>query len=268
MKGKLVTAALTTAAAIAVSAGPILAVSVEVSENGSDSDNSTNVTVNQTVDIFQSNNADVSNDISAGVSTGGNSANDNTGGDVEIETGDAAVGAKVSNDVNRNHISLGCCKGVDAKVKITNNGSDTENRINLNLNDELSIVDQKFLNIDNYFDVWSKTGDNEGSSNTGGDVVIKTGDANAMVAVDNKGNENVIIIGGLMPKDDDDDDKEPIPGVNPVPNLPTPGSVRGVAKLPMTGFDYPFVLIGGLSTTLVGLGVALRLSSKKEVEVV
>lgn len=260
MKGKLVRIALTTVAALAVSAGPVLAVSVEVSGNGTDSSNTIDVTVTRTVVIQSTNTAKVSNDVSVGANTGDNQANENTGGDVSISTGDASAGAKVSNALNSNKLSLACCPGGDKSVKVSNNGADTNNKVTLNVNNTTGITTENNLDINNDFDVWANTGGNEANENTGGNVVIKTGDANALVTVDNKGNENVIVIGGLMPSPN----PTPGPNPNPVPGLPTPGSVLGVSKLPNTGFDYPFALIIGASLGLIGLGVALRLSARKE----
>lgn len=246
------------ASAFIINATPALGVTVQVSDNGSESDNTANLSINRTVDIFQTNNANVNNDVSANADTGNNQANDNTGGDVSIDTGNANTEVGLNNAVNKNHLSLNCCDNLNAQVKIDGNGSDSNNDVNLSLNNNLNIVDEKFLNIDNDFYVDSNTGDNEANDNTDGDVRIRTGNANALVMVDNKGNENVIIIGGLRPEkeapkdDDDDEDKEEENG------LPKAPAVLGAAQLPSTGYNYPFGLIIGGSLGLVATGLYLR----------
>ena len=68
---------------------PALAVDIEVSGNGSDSNNTVNFASNNTTNVTQNNTADISNDIDVDADTGKNDANDNTGGDVTIDTGDA-----------------------------------------------------------------------------------------------------------------------------------------------------------------------------------
>lgn len=253
MLAKKIPTALVSLSVLLLNAAPVGAMSIEVSGNGADSDTSANVSVSQTVNILQTNTADIDNDVSASANTGYNDANDNTGGDVSIETGDATTKVEASNKLNSNTVSLGCCPDFSANVKVSGNGSDSRNTVNLSLDNTLSIEDRKFLEIDNNFSVWSNTGKNNASGNTGGDVRIKTGDANALVVIDNKGNENVIIIGAL--NDNPKPTPTPTPGVNPLPTVP---SVLGVSQLPTTGFDLPIKLILLASAGMVSLGIALN----------
>lgn len=254
-------AALVALSALLVSAAPALATTIEVSGNGADSSTTANVSVTQTVNILQNNNADINNDVAAKANSGKNDASDNTGGDVSIETGDALVKVSADNKANSNTQKLGCCGDLSAAVKVSGNGSDSNNEVSLSLSNEYSVEESNNLDIDNDIFVFSNTGDNKAEGNTGGDVRIRTGDANALVAIDNKGNENVIIIGALNEKPTPG--PSPVPGVTPLPQMP---AVLGVTKLPTTGFDLPIKLILLGSASLIGLGVALnkKASSLKE----
>ncbi len=253
MIAKKVPAALVSLSVLLLNAAPVGAMSIEVSGNGADSSTTTNVSVSQTVNILQSNNADIDNNVSAEANSGGNSANDNTGGAVSIETGDATTKVSASSKANSNSQQLGCCNDLSAAVKVSGNGADSRNEVSLSLLNEFSVQESNNLDIDNDIFVFANTGDNEANGNTGGDARIKTGDANALVVIDNEGNENVIVIGGLNSKPDPT--PAPAPGVTPLPSMP---AVLGVSKLPMTGFDLPIKVILLASAGLVSLGVALN----------
>jgi len=70
---------------------------VEISGNGADSDNTaTVVQVNET-GVFQENNAEIQNNVSVSANSGGNDANNNTGGDVSIDTGNATSNTTINN---------------------------------------------------------------------------------------------------------------------------------------------------------------------------
>lgn len=253
MLAKKIPTALVSLSVLLLNAAPVGAMSIEVSGNGADSDTSANVSVSQTVNILQTNTADIDNDVRAEANSGDNSASDNTGGDVSIETGDATTKVSASNKVNSNNLELGCCNALGAAVKISGNGADSRNDVNLSLSSDYSVEDRNNMDIDNDIFVFSNTGGNRADDNTGGNVRIKTGDANALVVIDNKGNENVIIIGAL--NDNPKPTPTPTPGVNPLPTMP---SVLGVSQLPTTGFDLPIKLILLASAGMVSLGIALN----------
>ena len=84
--------------------------SIVISGNGADSTNKVKVKSTQKVTVRQSNKAKVSNFVFAGASTGNNDANNNTGGNVTITTGDASASASVKNTFNSN-IAIVCCDG-------------------------------------------------------------------------------------------------------------------------------------------------------------
>ena len=253
MLARRIPTALVTLSVLLLNAAPVGALTIEVSGNGADSSTSTDVSVSQTVAITQTSNAVIDNSVSAEANSGGNSANDNTGGDVSIDTGDAVAQVSTSNKVNSSSLELGCCNAQTADVKVSGNGADSRNNVNLVFSNEYSLSENNNMDIDNDIFVFVNTGDNEADGNTGGDVRIKTGDANALVVIDNKGNENVIVIGAL--NSTPEPNPTPAPGVSPLPSMP---AVLGVTNLPLTGFDLPIKLILLASAGMVSLGVLLN----------
>lgn len=253
-KVKILTALLAVSVATLLAAGPALALTVEVSGNGADSDNTANVSVNQSTSINQTNNANISNNVDANANTGGNSANNNTGGDTSINTGDASTKVALNNTANSSKASIGCCDLLSAAISISGNGAGSDNNVSFNLNNSRNVSTENNLNIDNDVDADANTGDNEANGNTGGNTSIKTGDANVNITIGNSGNSNEAVvcgclIAGLV--------NPPTPTVKPIPGVPT---VLGLTStsLPMTGFNYPFQLIFGLTIGLVGLGLVMK----------
>lgn len=255
-KVRILSALASLGASALVAASPAFALTVELSGNGDSSDNSANITVNKTTTITQTNTADIKNKVSADANTGYNSANQNTGGDTSIETGDASSSVSVNNTANSSKSSIGCCDNTDLSVSLSANGSGSNNNVRFNWTDQRDIITLNDLNINNYINARANTGGNEANGNTGGDTSIKTGDANVSVMIGNSGNNNFASVCGCLVASVN----PPTPAVTPIPGL-TPGipAVLGVSKtLPMTGFDYPYHLIFAGTLSLVGAGLFLR----------
>lgn len=166
---------------------------VAISGNGSDSDNEANVAVENATHVTQTNVANISNNVDIDSDTGDNDANDNTGGDVSIETGDASAGVAISNSANANvaSVSGGDDEGDGLSIWITGNGSDSDNELNLALSGNTVVTQSNYADISNDVDVDADSGGNDAEDNTGGDVMIETGDAEVEVDVDNAANFNV-----------------------------------------------------------------------------
>lgn len=169
---------------------PLLATTVEISGNGADSSNVAAVSQSNSTTVTQTNDANISNNINVGANTGGNDAKKNTGGDVSINTGDASATVGVSNTANSNSADVsGCCPaGVD--VKISGNGADSKNGVSVDTSNDVTVDQDNTAKIKNNVDVDQTTGNNDANKNTGGDVAITTGDADATVTVDNNVNAN------------------------------------------------------------------------------
>lgn len=170
---------------------------IEISGNGSSSDNTANVTTSTTTTVVQTNDAKVSNNVDADATTGNNDANDNTGGDVVISTGNAEANVDVSTKVNENKADVnGCNCDSDADVLISGNGSKSDNDANLTTSNDVSVFQTNKADVYNDIDTDANTGGNDAKRNTGGDVTILTGDASTDVDVKTQANANWASVGG------------------------------------------------------------------------
>ena len=178
---------------------PALATTLEISGNGTSSSNEVKLEVEQNTEVFQTNVADVYNEVNADANTGKNDANDNTGGDVSIDTGDAKVLVDVTNSLNSNVAEVDCCPTADVDVLISGNGSDTWNKVDLSINEDeggTTIVQTNLADVTNKVDADANTGKNDANDNTGGSVSIDTGDALVGVSLSTSANSNSATVGG------------------------------------------------------------------------
>ncbi len=166
-------------------------VKVEVSGNGTHSDNDVNLDLKNKTWVDQKNDAVIHNDIDSKANSGKNNANDNTGGDVSVHTGKAEAWALVNNKANANVAHVGSSGRGALELKILGNGSDSDNDIAANLSNEVTVRQDNYADIANDVDVKANSGKNNANDNTGGSSSIHTGDAKAGAAVDNMANFNL-----------------------------------------------------------------------------
>lgn len=178
-------------------------------DNGSGSVNEADLTRTTEVETYQTNVADLDNTMILSADSGNNNADNNTGGDSTIETGDANVSANVLNLTNTNVVGdlvytvvniFGDLVGdiVFTADQIYNllansgNGADSTNQISLTENFDSTTHQTNVAEIDNLVLVEATTGDNSASNNTGGNNSIETGDVNVDVNVVNIANTNIV----------------------------------------------------------------------------
>jgi hypothetical protein len=176
----------------------------EISGNGTDSTNTAVVTKDQSVVVVQDNFAHIENRINANTSTGENRANDNTGGDVTVNTGSATSNVNVENKVNANIAQVEECDGCENAIEatISGNGSYSDNTAIINSFTDTAVYQDNFACIDNDVNANPSTGENEADRNTGGAVNVTTGPATANVNVSNQANANLAEIGDDGPSSD------------------------------------------------------------------
>lgn len=174
---------------------PALATEIVIDGNGANSDNYVTVNNTNTTSVTQNNTANVTNTVKTDADTGDNKANYNTGGNVGIQTGDAEVKANVSNTLNSNQAQVNCCAAAGTDVKISGNGAKSDNTVKLGNTNLNSVTQNNNAKVTNDVDADAETGDNKAGSNTGGDVVILTGDAKVGVDVSTVANVNSAKIG-------------------------------------------------------------------------
>jgi len=170
------------------------ATEVEIKGNGAFSDNLVTLGQSNVTAVSQSNSAKVKNLIEMDADSGENDANMNTGGDVTILTGNAKTSAVVSTHANENWAKVGPALGglgsSTVSLKILDNGAGSTNWIVANLA-KISTLDQSnSADVKNDVDADAESGDNDANFNTGGEVLIDTGDAEVAVGIDNDVNFN------------------------------------------------------------------------------
>lgn len=173
--------------------------------NGVESDNVAVANVSSSQLATQLNDANVLNYVDIASNTGYNTANRNTGGEVEIWTGGSAVGVELATDVNSNAAWLdncGCVGLGGATVKNLGNGDSSESDAVLNKYNASAAYQANLSDVNNvgYFD--SNTGYNKAKRNTGAvgaysDPYIQTGVGVTEVAASTAANQNMLNSGSV-----------------------------------------------------------------------
>jgi len=149
-----------------------------------------------TTTVSQTNNADLSNNVTANAETGGNHASQNTGGDTNVQSGDATTNVNVSNAANANVANVGDPNadpdngGSNGDVTITGNGAGSKNKVDVNNNNSVVLDQENDAVVGNSVDVSAATGGNKADQNTDGATQVTSGDANSNTNVTNEVNFN------------------------------------------------------------------------------
>ncbi len=178
--------------------------------NGSDSQNYALIDSTSQEANFQNNQAVLDNNMVLTADSGNNTADNNTGGDTTIRTGDANISANLVNFAN-NNVEGGIVYGVvnvygdlvgdiifpeeamqSATIANSQNGSGSINSINNSSSRTSTTSQYNDAKITNNLEIDTSTGSNETKDNTNGDNQIKTGDTNVDAQVVNIANMNVI----------------------------------------------------------------------------
>lgn len=169
-------------------------VNAAISKNAAGSDNSIEISQSSTTDIIVTQNADITNSVTLDANTGRNDANDNSGGDVEIITGDIKGQATMVNaPVNSSNIQV-AAGSPGGSAKIIENGANSVNEINVDLDSDVNVFTSFSANLDNIV-IWeANTGGNTANDNLGGSVTIKTGDIDLQTFIENFANMGVVDI--------------------------------------------------------------------------
>jgi hypothetical protein len=191
---KKATVGIATGAMFALTAVPsAFATGVGVSSNGAFSSNDVDVNNSCSTQVAQANQTDIENAIRNYASTGGNSANFNTGGSVVIYSGDASSNVGVSNAAGSNALSgaQGCSNG-STLVGVSGNGAFSDTSVdvsNWSREQWKQYNETAFLN-----NVYNSmvTGNNSANFNTGSDIVIYSGSAYSGTMIDNQAGSNVL----------------------------------------------------------------------------
>lgn len=170
---------------------------IEIMGNGAGSDNDVTVDTIHTNTVVQTNVSDVDNDVTVDANTGRNDANRNTGGDVEIDTGDVEANVEIVNSLNSNSADVASCDcDGELDVLIEGNGADSINTVDHTSTSDTIVGQINDTTVDNVVDVVANTGRNDANRNTGGDVEISTGDVDSEIVIVNSAGTNSARVGG------------------------------------------------------------------------
>lgn len=199
-------------------------VSLQVSGNGANSDNTIAYAQNNSTNINVTNNANITNNVNGNANTGYNEASNNTGGNVSISTGSITVSDTIKNNsVNVYEVNASSGNGQDVSITIKDNGTDSfnsikfsdENNVNIDVNNSANIVNNSNWDLN--------TGGNKANGNTGGDVTIATGDIVFNSTIENTG-INVGLVDVECCEEEDGGPEPPGPDDNPPQPPPPPPS--------------------------------------------
>lgn len=158
---------------------------ITVSGNAADSSNNVNISSSQSNEVAQTNNAQVSNQVELSSNTGDNTASENNGGDVNIDTGNANATSEIVNaGINQSYTQIDCCPQ-DTTLQIKGNGSDSNNNITYSQNSNTNVNVNNSASINNYVKGTANTGYNTANENNYGSVSIVTGNIDAQDVIKN-----------------------------------------------------------------------------------
>ncbi len=167
---------------------------IEVSENGADSEVDLEVDVETELAVLQENDVEVENDVDAWAETGDNKVSKNTGGSIDVMTGDVDQMAEIENAAGANTLVADACGcELDGSVLVEKNGADAEVDFDLvweMISDFIQGGGKSETELESDVDFDGETGDNDVTKNGGDDM--ETGNVSQTTKVANEAGANVI----------------------------------------------------------------------------
>lgn len=149
------------------------ALEITISENGSGSSSEVVTNTSSQATVVQSNNSQVTNDVSVDADTGGNTVTEN-GGDIQVTTGGVVSETAVTNSGNLSSTELSCCETSETVINISGNGTDSVNQVSLTDTLGTTVNVSQHLDSKNEVNGYSNSGKNAVEDNMGS-VSITTG---------------------------------------------------------------------------------------------
>lgn len=164
---------------------------VAVTGNGAFSTNDVTANSANNTTLNQNNNAYFSNTVNSKANTGNNNANFNTGGNTTVLTGSASNDTTIANRANANVATLPSGNGNSfGSAIIGGNGAASDNAVTLSNANNTTLNQNNWADIYNSVTSNSNTGNNSAKFNTGGSVLLATGNAGNSTNIDNMANFN------------------------------------------------------------------------------
>ena len=178
-----------------VGAPVAFAETLEISGNGNGSDNTIIVKEPTITVVEQTNESLILTGAFSSASTGGNTANGNTGGDVTVTSGDAKATTKVTVTGSSNEATLPDPCGCEAQppdVLISGNGNGSTNLVKVKKPTVTLVGQSNAQFVGTLAKSKAKTGWNTANGNTGGTTDVTSGDATSRTRVRVTGSTNTL----------------------------------------------------------------------------
>lgn len=170
------------------------AADLTIEGNGAGSTNTISVSNVCAVNVLQKNKTTSKVNATVTQNTGGNTANNNTGGDVTVESGAATSDITVTVEGSTNDATVpDCCEcqsTVDATIK--DNGAGSTNTAGQSNVAATSVTQKNKTKSKVKASVKQKTGKNKANNNTNGTVGVTSNDATSTVDVTVTGSQNTL----------------------------------------------------------------------------
>lgn len=185
LRMKMTTGMVTAAflAGVIAPASAFAADTVTISGNGAGSTNKVTIKNKKKTKVDQYNGTAVLNLTGVFQNTGGNKANGNTGGTVDVNSGNSTSTVTNTTTTGSNSATVnGCgCPDVDNTVDVKNNGADSTNTVKITNESKFKAIQTNETLVVNGTLVDQNTGGNRANNNTGGDVTVDSGNATSTV---------------------------------------------------------------------------------------
>lgn len=173
-----------------------LAAELEITNNGANSDNTIVVDTSNTTVVDQSNESEILTGAFSKATTGGNTANKNTGGgDVTVTSGSATATTAVTVTGSSNEATVDpCpCSSTLPNITIEKNGAGSTNKVTYKKPNTFVAVQYNGSFVGTLAVSKAKTGKNKANKNTGGgNVTVTSGPAVDTTAVTVTGSSNTL----------------------------------------------------------------------------
>ena len=198
MNKQKITYALTTAAFLGSAAlFPAFASDTQVAGNGAFSNTDVQTNSSNATNVNQNNTSAVTNNVQTTANTGNNSASFNTGSSVNVVTGGANTTVGIANMTGSNTAAVvGGSNGGGQNTAVAGNGAFSDNNVQTTNTNSTALNQTNTAALTNNVNVANNTGNNSANFNTGSDVNVYTGNANASVGLYNATGGNAATVVG------------------------------------------------------------------------
>lgn len=192
-----VSAAVATAVMVGGLMAPMAsAADITVSGNGSNSTNNVTVVNSNNTTVAQGSATVAVTVVSSSATTGGNTANGNTGnGGVDVTSGNATsnVTTTVTGGSNVATVTPCGCEAPDSTIKVKDNRAKSKNTVTTVNSNSQVVLQGTFTGAGTFVGSTAKTGKNKANKNTGkGNVSVTSGNSHSTVTTTVTGGSNVL----------------------------------------------------------------------------